>query len=82
MRFEQKVIHSLDELRKSRPCPISERVCTFSLGLFNSPKLIWDYTDFFFRRAMMVIRAAAARTMTAAAISICAVSPVLGLVPV
>ena len=37
MRFEQKVIHSLDELRKSRPCPISERVCTFSLGLFNSP---------------------------------------------
>ena len=39
MRFEQKVIHSLDELRKSRPCPISERVCTFSLGLFNSPVL-------------------------------------------
>ena len=37
VRFEQKVIHSLDELRKSRPCPISERVCTFSLGLFNSP---------------------------------------------
>ena len=45
MRFEQKVIHSLDELRKSRPCPISERVCTFSLGLFNSP--LRTYTNIF-----------------------------------